>query len=482
MRHLLIGLAMIAAPAQAQPASGWDAAPWLEDLAQLRTALEEKYANRDWLVHEREVPIDRGFAQLEGAIRRAGSDAAARTAFDQLIRRIGDGHVRLRWPEPPSAGGAGPAAPPPGACAALGNSARRVRPGTAAALPGYRAVAAAPFAAGLVDRGDTRLGVVRIGVFDPHGYPALCEAALAASGRTPQAPCDDRCADAVLTHAYAAMTRGLAATLSRLRAEGAQVLLVDISDNGGGSEWAEAAARTLSARTLTSASTGFVRGAHWARIWGELADRLRGFADAERGADKARLLAWAGEADAARRAALAPCAPAAGCDRIVKAGYATGLVGDAPAGAFAGKPWGVHVFSPAQYPYVQGAWDGPVVLLTDDETWSAAEQFAALLQDNRVAVVLGGRTGGAGCGHSWGGTPTTLPHSRAVLELPDCVRYRADGSNEVRGVIPDVLTGARASDGAALRARLTAAKLDPAVALARATYAESTAGTQPPQR
>ena len=55
--------------------------------------------------------------------------------------------------------------------------------------------------------------------------------------------------------------------------------------------------------------------------------------------------------------------------------------------------------------------------------------------------------------------------------MPDCVRYRADGSNEVRGIIPDVMTGVRANDGPKLRAQLTAAKLDEAVAKAKALRA-----------
>jgi C-terminal processing protease CtpA/Prc len=107
-------------------------------------------------------------------------------------------------------------------------------------------------------------------------------------------------------------------------------------------------------------------------------------------------------------------------------------------------------------------------VLVDQETWSAAEEFAALLQDNKAAVVIGSRTGGAGCGHTNGGTPTTLTNSGAVLELPDCVRVRADGSNEVRGIIPDVPVALRADDGRALRAKLVSERLGEAIAQARA--------------
>ena len=86
-----------------------------------------------------------------------------------------------------------------------------------------------------------------------------------------------------------------------------------------------------------------------------------------------------------------------------------------------------------------------------------------MLQDNRAAVILGARTGGAGCGHTYGGTPTVLANSKAVLELPDCIRFRRDGSNEVRGVIPDDVVGLRAEDGKALKAELIGAALPDAV-------------------
>jgi C-terminal processing protease CtpA/Prc len=116
-------------------------------------------------------------------------------------------------------------------------------------------------------------------------------------------------------------------------------------------------------------------------------------------------------------------------------------------------------------------WDGPLIVLTDQETWSAAEEFAAVLQDNKAAVVIGARTGGAGCGHTNGGTPTTLKNSGAVPELPDCVRFRADGSNEVRGILPDVPVALRANDGVKFRAALIAQKLPIAIAEARSLQA-----------
>jgi hypothetical protein len=459
-----------AAPASAQ---AFDPGPWLADLEQARAAFHEKYANLDWLEGERELKLDPLFDDLAKRLRRARSEAQAMSVFDRLVRKVGDGHVDIDWPEPkaPKTAQASAPAAAPDLCSKLGYDARQNGSGTAQALAGYVPLPSSgnPLGAGTVITGGTKLGVIRIGVFQPQGYPELCRSAVRELAIPADKPCDDCCEDKIVTLAYRRLTIGLEDRIHQLKAAGATVLLVDITSNGGGSEWAEAAARMFSPKPLASERRGFVREEHWAKQWRQLSADLREFAKTAARGDKRRLLAWASEADAAGKDAETPC-PDSGpqCTRIATAGYSTGLVGSAPAGAFAGKDWGVLVFNPAQFPYHDGVWDGPVIVLADQETWSAAEEFAAVLQDNKAAVILGARTGGAGCGHTWGGTPTTLKNSGAVLQLPDCVRFRADGSNEVRGILPDIPVAVRANDGAQFRARLIAEKLPSAVAQAEA--------------
>ena len=97
------------------------------------------------------------------------------------------------------------------------------------------------------------------------------------------------------------------------------------------------------------------------------------------------------------------------------------------------------LFQPSRYGYTENPKGRPLYVLVDRENWSAAEYFAALLQDNHAASVVGELTGGAGCGYTDGGIPTKLKNSGAQLKMPDCVRFRADGSTEVNGITPDVL-------------------------------------------
>lgn len=465
----LIGAVALAcaAPASAQ---AFDHAPWLADLEQVRQAIHQKYANLEWLERDRGVAIDPLFDDLAKRLRRARNDAQAMAVFNRLVTRMGDGHVAIDWPEPPGSEPATTAATAgtPDLCSSIGYDARQNGPGTAQGLTGYHALASTdgnPFGAGVVESNGVRVGIIRIGVFQPQGYPELCRAAVRTFAIPANKPCDDGCQDKILTWAYQRMTGALEERARQLKAAAATVLLVDISNNGGGSEWAEAAARIFSAKQLVSGRRGFVRGEHWAKQWSELARDLRDHAKRASPMDRQRLLGWAADAESAMRAAERPCPPTAStCSRIATAGYATGLVGSAPASAFVRKDWGVLVFSPAQFPYHDGVWNGPLIVLTDQQTWSAAEEFAAVLQDNKAAVIMGARTGGAGCGHTNGGTPTTLSNSRAVLELPDCVRYRPDGSNEVRGIIPDELVALRANDGLRFKAALIEEKLPSAIA------------------
>lgn len=470
MRRLIAVLVLLAATSlHAEP---FNPTPWLADLEVARQAFATRYANLEWLENEREIKIDGLFNDLSTRMRSARNRDEARAVFERLADKTGDGHVEIDWPAPPAqpTPSTPEVAPRSDACRSIGFDARQNGPGTAIALPGYVPVGGGdtnPFRSGITTVAGIKVGIIRIGIFQPQGFPELCRTAISTLRAAVAKPCDDQCQDQITDWIYSRLTAALEDRARQLRGVGASVLLIDITGNGGGSEWAEAVARIFSGRRIVSERRGMVRGEHWAKQWRDLEQQLRAFAANANADEKASLLRWAAQADSKLREANRPCLTTASCKRIADAGFSAGLVGSAPAGSFAGKAWGPLIFSPAQFPYHDGVWTGPVIVLVDDATWSAAEEFAAVLQDNKVAVIMGARTGGAGCGHTNGGDPVILPNSHAVLKLPDCVRFRADGSNEVRGIIPDVPVPIRDGDGAQLRARLVARYLPEAVARAR---------------
>ena len=468
---LWCALALAASPERhaARDVSPFDPTPWLEDLAQVREAVATKYANIEWVVFSRELNLTVLFDETAQRIRLATTAAEARAAFDRLARRFDDGHVQFRWPQ-----GQPHSQAPQGRCAALGFDARMFGTPIAALLPGYEPLSSAPaseFPSGLITVQGRRIGVLKIGIFTPQGVPQLCERALADLRIGPAAACDDACAERITHWAADRMTRDLEAQILALQGAGAEVLLVDIAQNGGGTEWAEAAARMLTTVRLHSERLGFVRGEHWAQALGDQAV-LEAAARGAQEEDRALLTQLVQQTAAARLEAQSVCDSAPlwsgqplKCRWLGQGLYATGLLSAADPARLRGKAWAARVFTPAQFNYREGVWRGPLVLLVDGGTGSAAAEFAAELQDNHAATLIGAPAAG-GCGHTNGGTPTHLRNSGAVLELPDCARFRADGSNEMDGIVPDVLVGLREADGPHREALKVSQKLAEAVALA----------------
>jgi hypothetical protein len=273
-----IGLFIVLAAA----ANAYDTGPWLQDLNQAEQALATKYANLEWAVFEHETNLTALFAETKAQIEAASDASEARAALDRLARKLGDGHVRFRWRAQADA-----TETPAADCSALGYDARMFGMPVAALAPGYLPLpssAAAEFPAGTVAVGGHKLGVIKIGIFTPQGIPELCTAALAASQIPPGASCDDACADRIEAWASDRMTADLAKQLRALKAAGAELLLVDVANNGGGTEWAEAAARMVTAIPLKSERVGFVRGPHWAGAFAKKAAELR--ATAEKAAEE----------------------------------------------------------------------------------------------------------------------------------------------------------------------------------------------------
>lgn len=463
-----LGLAALSASAAAPT---FDPAPWLDDLAQAKDAFANKYANLEWAQLDADPRLADLIAQTEARLRAAGSDADARAAFDRLARSLGDGHVRIDWPAPPQPATASTVSTPDTCINYVPSHAAAPLAGQALGYQPLATPQSAVFPAGVIPVGRQRVGVLKIGLFGPHATPAYCHAAAAALHIAEGKPCDGVCADLIDHWASVRMTEDFAAQIEALKSAGAGVLLVDVAGNGGGSEWAETAARMLTPIRIAAEPLGFVRGPHWTRKLAALELALRGFAKTASSPDRTELLRLADQAGAAKAVAETRCDSAplwAGarpaCAWLGGGLWATGLLASADPTALRGKPWAGLVFHAAEVPYREGVWQGPLIVLVDRWTGSAAEEFAAELQDNHAALLMGEATYGAGCGHTDGGTPTRLTHSGATLELPDCARLRADGSNEVRGVVPDLLVGFHKSDNARLKTADFLARLPDALA------------------
>ncbi len=444
--------------------------PWLEDLDQARTAFNEKYADLEWEVFEHGVDLSAVFAETRARVKAAKNVGDVKGAFSDLARRFGDRHTRFDWP---SSRISMTAAQSGFTCAQLGYNEQMQGYPLAALMQGYAPLRPLPsdeFPAGTITVHRHRVAVVKIPLFMAQGFPSLCEAAVSALAIDKTKACDSECEERIKSWALDRMTRDLEATLISARSSGAEFLLVDLAGNGGGNNWVDAAVRMVTVKRLRSTPMYFMKGQHWATRLAKKESDLRAAAATAGAEDRRFLLRLADTVDERKRDAEMPCDgeplwsgkhPA--CVWLGDGFYSGSLLQAADPETLRGKSWASLVFTPMDYPYHEGVWRGPLVVLVDGFTGSAAELFAAELQDDHAAVIVGSPTIGAGCGHTDGGTPTTLKNSGVVLSLSDCAHIRPGGLNMASGVQPDVLVGLREDDSPKRRALLLAEKLEDAL-------------------
>lgn len=403
LRRLAIAGLVIAggvAAVAAWDVATYDRGAWRADYARLKQDMAQGYANLDWIATRRGLDLARLDRETTAAIDGAHSRLRALLAIRRFVAAFRDPHLRLEWGERPIPAEVTPTAdtgvssvevvaaapteaadPPAGAdCAAAGYS----EDDHAFAfpferLPGWRALDAGDFPTGIA--GDT--GVIRIAQFGEERYAAACARAFRPGiGQR-----------ALQLEVRALQQAALRDALARLKAAGARRVLVDVTGNGGGSEWVAEVTALFSDRVMQRAEA-------------------RGVAPT---CDRSAV--WQGRA---------PC-PVLEAD----AGRAT-LQGT-------------------------GAWTGPVLVLADRHTASASEDLVAWLQQNRVAKVIGARTMGAGCGYMDGGGRTRFRASRFDVRMPNCARFLDDGTNEIEGIAPDIAIPMESDDPQVLADALSAA-------------------------
>lgn len=377
LRRILLVLVGIVLTAAIIDAATYDARAWQADYLRLRHDMAQGYANLDWIASHRRLDLAaldrRTVADIEGA----HSHVRAFLALRRFVRAFDDPHLRLVPGERPLATrpaqvAGSVAADPPVAeahedpmagedCDAAGYG-----EGDHAfrfpfdKVPGWRAVASGDFPTGMI--GD--LGVLRIAQFGEDRYAEACRQVFRPGiGRR-----------ALKLAVRERQQRQLADAIGALRARGARRLLVDVSGNGGGTEWVGEVVAMLTDRQLSRRQPRLVAA----------------------GCD--RSVIWTGAAPP--------------CDVLEPEGERATLQGT-------------------------GAWTGPVLILADHRTGSASEDFIAWLQQNKVARVVGQTTAGAGCGYVDGGNRTQLHASPFDVRMPNCARFLDDGTNEIEGIEPD---------------------------------------------
>jgi hypothetical protein len=432
---------------------------WLDDFHELIGAMDSHYSDLEWAINDRHMDLPKLRQQTEKKLRESGDDQTARRALEQFLNAFGDGHLSIEWPENDissphlESGAVGPL------CSRLGYK----TPSNANAgidfslLPGFAIVPEEGpelFSGGLLTlHSGKKLGLIRIGFFNEHGFPTECSNTIREMHLSDASTCDRDCARAIALKTANHLTKAIVNRAQQLRSLGASALLIDVTRNDGGDDWNEAVARSLSSIPLVDERIGFIRYKTWTT---NLESRLNTVdSDQSKGAEPGSVLE-----EAAHKLRLAIAQSKEPCDRsrVFEDGslncslvvknilFWSGVLPYAKPGSFASLESKPTLFNPLQYKYTENAHRLPLYVVVDRHSWSSAERFAALLQDDGAATIIGELTGGAGCGFTDGGIPTTLTHSRAQVKIPDCVGFRKDGSNANDGVTPDILVPWAARD------------------------------------
>jgi len=436
---------------------------WTEDYAFLKSTLKQSYANLAWFASPQsgvDLPgLDRRTRRI---LDSAENEDDARSAILAFVAGFHDGHFEQVPTEEPSAGKSNP---PPAAfddmdpasgCAALGYAPVRsiafslpldALRGSSIESDGLSRV----FRAGIVQSASgTRFGVVRIPRFRPQDAPpSSCIEKWNAWRKTGQPIKVDVLKDQI-QHDWFQI---LAAQLSRFRGEKVAAVIVDVGGNTGGNDSGDWAARLFTPRDVHSARL-LLAAAPSANAYFD--EELQGIREAlekhpEASAQTQHVLREAISHFEQRKSDIAsrscdlswawreqrPWNPA-GCSGLIDAGFASGELDYLAAGSMEAEDLASAVYWPAAVDRLRGAWSGPVYILTDGKTASSAEMFSAVMQDNGVAKIVGTNTEGDGCGFMDDAAEVVLPHSRLRFRVPNCVRLRRDGTDEVAGIKPDL--------------------------------------------
>lgn len=374
-----------AAPAPSTPAPSFNREAWKADFQKIKQGLAQGYANLDWQVDRRGINLARADGQITAMLDKANSDVEAALILAKLVDAFHDPHLRLQIGPPPAGATLLPmqsSVDQPASSACGGPRYSNGKSATRLAYPqaqNWQPLAEGPFQSGLIDD----VGFIRVPAFGEERYLSACQ-------RVARPGMDAR---ALQLATRAELNREIRALIDTLRSRGMKKLVIDVTNNGGGSEWSN------------------------------------------------ELAAMFGGGSLKRRA---PMLAKPSCDRSAV------WRGERPCAIY-GKEPEVETMEGT------GAWTGPLAVLADRRSASATEEFITWLKDNKRAVVAGERTFGAGCGYVDGGYAIALTAAPLHIMVPNCSRYTGEGLNEIEGIAPDVPVDwalVEAKDFAPLLARL----------------------------
>jgi hypothetical protein len=437
--------------------------PWLEDYEFLKNSMTKSYAN----LESAKIDIVSLDKQTREQLATVSSATDAKRILDKFLAAFNDGHLELVETNNSSSNDGvttfNSNTLSKEICSTIGNERVSTKEFSLPFenLQNFKLISkkSDPFPIGILkDNQGNQYGILRISIFSPDVYTENCEEMWETFRKTITKSCDDNCLDNFSTSLANSLLAKLEKQLKALEKNKIEGLIIDIAGNGGGTNWVEPLARTVAPKTIQASRLGFIRHPHWVKI---LESRLKLVETDLLGKDlskkqreylqsaKNKLQQWIKEAQTI-------------CDKsdFWKANnqpkscsmlnatplFASGVFPHLSVKEIQNLASKNVLFSPSEYVFNESMFKGKLFVLVDNNTASAAEYFAALLQDNKSATIIGEKTYGAGCGYVNGGVKYVLPNTKLTFKSPDCVRFRTDSSNEVEGIQPDSILWNKSDD------------------------------------
>jgi hypothetical protein len=276
--------------------------------------------------------------------------------------------------------------------------------------------------------GDKKVGFLRIGSFGQGNYPDLCIDEWE-KFRASMDSCDGKCQDKFVEQTIPnRLLSELEKAVQRLNDENISALLIDLTGNGGGTDWVGPVIRMLTKKPIVCGQIGFLKTPQWIKHFhNEIGELRKKIAQTQELENKRALKKKLKEAETNLKLASGSCDRSEiwtndskrTCSLVVKRQISECSPND-------------------DFKFHQGLYGGPLFVLADNRTASAAEDIVARYKESKSAIILGERTYGAGCGYVDEPIPFELPHSKIKVIMPNCARYSRKGVNEVLGIEPDI--------------------------------------------
>ncbi|NAS31564.1 hypothetical protein GTQ40_11320 [Flavobacteriaceae bacterium R38] len=428
---------------------------WLNDFELLKNELTTGYANLSFAVKERQIDIKALNNNIKAKLKLASSKKEAQNIIGEFLGKFQDGHLKARLYD--NLAEQASKSVPPSNTDSIDLALKKmkvVKTNTGYHLQydlikGFKSLVQNqnPFKASIIKSENMTIGILRIPSFSPKHYWEIASNIWKEYQKELQGECKEDCQEAFIRKVENKLTNYVIERIEELNSEKTDALLIDISGNGGGTEWMHQLARLFTKKELKGPPMSFVKHLHWKKTLKSQKKLIEKDLQANISETlKNKLKLFNNMIDELIENTNNNCIAEQvwekndiDCLDLISHPFNTELpydiMNDPQFHLLASK----QLIGTARFhPFKKGIFSGPLYIAINRGTASASEGFASLFQFNNAATLIGKKSYGVGCGYTNGGIQIDLKNIGLTVYMPDCVRFTKYNENELKGISPDI--------------------------------------------